>query len=77
MDAHLGNHDLRRGGKPLGIMAPAAAQRAALEKHGIANAGAVVHGKFFQIKDLSRQRLPSFSLNPRIVNVNNAENILP
>ena len=50
MDAHLGNHDLRRGGKPLGIMAPAAAQRAALEKDGRADAGAVIDRHLLDVK---------------------------
>ena len=38
-------------GEPLRIVTPVAAQRAALEKHGLANAGAVVYGKFFDVEN--------------------------
>ena len=52
---------LQLGRKPLGIVAPLAAQRTALHEHGRADAGAVEHGKFLDIEYSAGAHAPIIS----------------
>ena len=48
--ADVADHQLRRGREALGVVAPHAAQRAALQEHRRAHARAVVHREFLDVE---------------------------